>query len=218
LYLTNCSNVDLFPNTKNQYWEINNKKIINLKTEHGNLKANQYIAAAGAWTNSITSQWGVVVPIEPVHGQMLLMQPPEDTDIKTIILSDGYYLIPRACGRIVIGSTMVMKGFCKRVDASTQNILLQQACKMVPSLSRGELIAQWSGLRPGMKSGIPWLGRLKNLRNAYIHAGHFRNGLVLAPASARLMRQILLKQKTTIDVHEYQPSNSHDLNQLEKEK
>ncbi|MCG8416174.1 MAG: FAD-dependent oxidoreductase, partial [Pseudomonadales bacterium] len=65
-------------------------------------------------------------------------------------------------------------------------------------------VAQWAGLRPGSDAGVPIIGRAPGFRNLYVSAGHYRNGLVLAPASARLLADLLLQREPIIDPEAYQ--------------
>lgn len=63
----------------------------------------------------------------------------------------------------------------------------------------------WAGLRPGSVDGVPWIGAVPGYENLYINAGHFRNGLVLAPAATQLLSDQLLGQAPQIDPAPYQP-------------
>ena len=66
------------------------------------------------------------------------------------------------------------------------------------------MIAHWAGLRPGAAQGIPYIGSVPGFRNLSVNAGQFRNGLVLAPASAGLLADILLGRAPRVDPLPYQ--------------
>ncbi|MGA2655170.1 MAG: FAD-dependent oxidoreductase, partial [Gammaproteobacteria bacterium] len=101
-----------------------------------------------------------------------------------IILYHNHYLIPRKDGLILAGSTMEYHaGFNQLPTEAGFNELYQSAINILPKLKECEIIAQWSGLRPYNPEGMPMIGRIEPYENLYINAGHFRNGLVLAPGS-----------------------------------
>ncbi len=160
--------------------------------------AETVIVCSGAWSKQLLQPLGVEVPIEPVRGQMMVFKARPGM-INSVILKDGKYLIPRKDGRILIGSTMEYAGFEKLTTNEAREELLQKACELVPELATVEIEAHWCGLRPGSPEGIPYIGKVPGPGNLYINAGHFRNGLVLAPASARLMRDMVLGLPTDID-------------------
>jgi|TARA_B100002003_G_scaffold247792_1_gene280086 glycine oxidase len=83
---------------------------------------------------------------------------------------------------------------------------MDSAHELVPELNNAVLKAQWAGLRPGAPEGVPYIGKLGSYSNFYINAGQFRNGLVLAPASAHLLAGMLLGNEMLFDPSPYDPS------------
>lgn len=128
--------------------------------------------------------------------------------MQSIILTDGRYLIPRRDGHLLVGSTLEYRGFDKQPSAGAAQSLQQSARQMLPALASQRPIAQWAGLRPGSGDGIPFIGRIRDYDNLYVNAGQFRNGLVLAPASAELMKNLLLGEEPIVDAAPYDPARS----------
>ena len=120
-----------------------------------------------------------------------------------VVLSDGRYLIPREDGRILVGSTLERTGFEKQLTEQAHRSLYQSALDLLPALAECEVEAQWAGLRPGSPDGIPYIGAVEGFANLYLNAGHYRNGLVLAPASCRLVADLMLKRTPEIDPQPY---------------
>ncbi len=178
------------------------KEIFTVTTDTAQFNATKLIVAAGAWTNEVLQLMGFSLPIQPVRGQMLLFHP-EKSILKRIVLTEGKYVIPRKDGRVVVGSTLEHVGFDKSTTELAKEQLSELAFKLVPALRKAELEKQWAGLRPGSPDGIPYIGELDAMPGLFINAGHFRNGLVLAPASARLMADILLERKPIVDPAPY---------------
>jgi len=87
--------------------------------------------------------------------------------------------------------------------------LHQAAVELVPLLAELPVERQWAGLRPGTEKGIPYICPHNDIEGLYVHAGHFRNGIVLGAASAELMADIVLERKPWCDVTPYAMSAAH---------
>jgi glycine oxidase len=125
--------------------------------------------------------------------------------VSRITLYRGHYAIPRRDGRVLFGSTMEHSGFLKQTTAAAREELLQAAAELLPRLAGLPVERHWAGLRPGSPNGTPLVGRLPGVDNLYMNAGHFRNGVVLAPASARLLANLLLQRPPVLDPDLYRP-------------
>lgn len=98
-----------------------------------------------------------------------------------MVLADDRYAIPRRDGRIVFGSTLEHTGFDKSTTDEARNDLQAVARSLLPGLARFDIENQWAGLRPGKSDNIPVIGEHPKLPGLFVNAGHFRNGVVLAP-------------------------------------
>jgi glycine oxidase len=112
--------------------------------------------------------------------------------VRGIVLYRGDYLIPRSDGRVLVGSTLENAGFNKATTSQARNDLRTKAIEWVPALSKSQVEHHWSGLRPGSPAGIPYVGEHPHIRGLYFNTGHFRCGVVLAPASAQLATDLML--------------------------
>ena len=178
---------------------------VSMNGRHDLISAGRYVLTAGAWTGALLTGIGQALPIEPVKGQMLLYKL-DHRSINSIILTQGRYLIPRQDQHVLVGSTLEPGDFDKSTSREALDSLRQSAAAMLPVLAELPVIAQWAGLRPGAPDGIPFIGALPAFNNLFVNAGHYRNGLVLAPASARLMADILLGRPPAIEPQPYDPS------------
>jgi glycine oxidase len=113
------------------------------------------------------------------------------------------YLIPRKDGRILVGSTLEHAGFVKITTAEAKEELYSTAVEIFPLLGHAPIEGHWAGLRPGSPSGIPYIGAYPGIEGIYFNAGHYRNGLVTGPASARLAADLLLGRKPIMDPAPY---------------
>ncbi len=178
-------------------------KIIGVDTPEGQVCGSQMVIAAGAWSGELLKLLGLELPVEPVHGQMMLFKA-EPGLVNRVVLKDGRYVIPRNDGRVLVGSTLERIGFEKRTTEEAARSLYETAIDIIPALQNYKVEHHWSGLRPGSPEGIPFIGAVPGYDNLYVNAGQFRNGLVLAPASTRLLADILLGRGTIIPAEPYQ--------------
>ena len=167
--------------------------------------ADQVILCGGAWSRTLLESVGAgfVLPVRPVKGQMLLYRAAPGL-LPCMVMNNGRYLIQRKDGHILCGSTLEETGFEKATTSGAREALMLTAGRLLPALAGQEPVAQWAGLRPGSPNGIPFIGRVPGICNLWVNTGHFRNGLVLAPASARLMADLVLQRAPLLDPAPYQ--------------
>lgn len=175
---------------------------IAVRTETARYHAEQVVVAGGAWSTGLLKRLGVTLAVEPVRGQMLLFQGRPGM-LQRIVLKDGRYLIPRQDGLVLAGSTVEYTGFDKTTTAAARDELRAAAVALVPALADCPIIRHWSGLRPGSPNGIPFIAEVPVIKGLYLNAGHFRNGVAMAPASARLMRELMLGQPRVVPPEAY---------------
>jgi glycine oxidase len=168
-------------------------------TSAGPLRARKYCFAAGAWTGQLLSRLGVPIAVLPLRGQMVMFRCPRPP-IRHIVNEGSRYIVPRDDGRVLAGSTEEEVGFDKRTTGEAIGELTAFARELVPALVDAPVEQSWAGLRPASFDGLPYLGSLPGLANAYVAAGHFRSGLYLSPATAVVMSQLLRGDQPQIDL------------------
>ena len=172
--------------------------------------ADHVVLASGAWSQYWAAETQSKIPVQPIQGQMLLFKATKDW-LPTMCMNRVMYLIPRLDGHIVCGSSMAECGFNAAVDEQTQQYILNACLEMVPELAQFPIVKRWAGLRPSSPHGIPYIGAMPNMQNLWANFGHFRNGLCMAPASAQLLRQMILRQPTLLDPAAYSPQRLQSL-------
>lgn len=200
--ITQYKNIHLLENTEVYSLYQDEGDVLGVEGTQMIFSARRTVLCAGAWTGKLLETLGVETAIKPMRGQMILFKAPPKL-LNRVVLMDGYYLIPRKDGRVLVGSTLEDVGFDKQTTHVALQALREAAFKMLPQLKGYEVERHWSGLRPGSLDGIPLMGEVPNYRNLYTSTGHFRNGLVLAPAAARGMADLLLKREAVIDMQPY---------------
>lgn len=180
-------------------------KVRGVRTQCGDLPADQVVVAAGAWSGQLLASLGLALPVEPVKGQMILYKCEADF-VPSMILAKGRYVIPRRDGHLLVGSTLEYEGFDKTPTDVALASLRASAAELVPALAGLEPLAHWAGLRPGAPDGIPFIGPVPEHEGLWLNCGHFRNGLVLAPASCRLLADLVLGRDPIVDPAPYTPA------------
>ena len=194
--------IQLFPQQAVQDVLIRDGKVAGVRTATGELRADRVVVAAGAWSEAL-------IPgmrensLFPVRGQMLRLEPRAENGLDHILMSEGVYLIPRADGSVVIGSTVEHAGFDKTVDDTAQARLHATACRLWPSLAGARVTHRWAGLRPGSSDELPVLGEHPGIPGLWVNTGGFRNGLAMAPATADLLAGMMTAQPTALDPTPY---------------
>ena len=185
-------------------------RIIGVETTDYQIQAEQTIVTAGAWSQSFllaAEQQDKVLSddeqqIFPVKGQMIAFKAKPGV-LRSVVLQDHHYLIPRHDGVILAGSTTEYADFDKSLTANAFRELYEFAQQLLPALKYYPVRWHWSGLRPGSKRDIPYIGKVPEMENLYVCSGHYRNGLLSAPASAKLVTQIMLGEKPIFQPQEF---------------
>jgi len=162
------------------------RRITAATTVAGELAAGHFVLAAGAWSQTVAAALGLTLEVVPVKGQILLLRAPPGT-VQRIVKHASAYVVPRADGRILVGATLERMGFDKSPTLWAMRSLANGAVRLLPALDCAEVERQWAGLRPGTPDGLPFLGPAPGITNLTLATGHYRNGIVLAAATAEVV-------------------------------
>ena len=194
--------VTLRPNTIPQLI-VRRGRVVGIQAGHEQISTRYVVVAAGAWTTEFSHYLRDVAVIRPIRGQMLLYQADPGL-LGCMVLKGGRYLIPRRDGHILVGSTVEDVGFDRTTTYEVRQELSAFARETVPTLENSMIKQHWAGLRPATADGIPYIGEHPDVSGLFVNAGHYRNGVVMGPASARLVADLLLKRKPCLDPTPYQ--------------
>lgn len=166
--------------------------------------ADVVLLAAGAWTGRLAASFGAALPVEPSRGQMLALAhvPPMVTHC---VHGDEVYLVPRPSGELLVGATVERVGFRREVTARGIAGLLAAAIDLVPALGDRAITRTWFGFRPWAPDGLPILGPWPGVRGLFVATAHFRQGIMLAPITAKLMAEWMTEGAPSIAVPEFLP-------------
>ena len=170
--------------------QVADGKAAGVLTNKTQFAAGMVVNCAGAWAGQIGPH---SFPTRPVKGQMLYVAMPQKEMVRHVVRTPNVYLIPRSDGRMLIGTTVEEAGFDKQTVPMTILKLRQAAADLVPKLADARILEAWAGLRPGTPDGLPILGTTPT-PGYFVATGHFRDGILLAPVTARVMGQMMTGQ------------------------
>ena len=174
---------------------------VHIGTSAHPLSASKLIDCMGAWSPA---------PVVPRKGQMLAVRMPPSLDLSTVIRTPDVYIVPRTdgpnTGRAIIGATIEDAGFDLTVKPADILALNQRAVALIPALAQADFLESWSGLRPATADGLPILGATPTQPRYVLANGHFRNGILLAPATAQVIAQLLFNEPPIIDLTPFTPT------------
>jgi glycine oxidase len=174
-----------------------------VQVEAERVEGDAVLLAAGAWTSELTAPLGARLRIEPRRGQMIALAhtPP----VLTYCVHGEAYLVPRPSGELLIGATVERAGFQRAVTAEGIGSLLRAAIELVPSLRELPIARTWCGFRPWAPDSLPVLGPWPGLPGLWLATGHFRNGILLAPITARLITDWMTAGQPGVEVGDFLP-------------
>jgi glycine oxidase len=161
------------------------------------LKADHFIVTSGAWSFALLKDATEKLNIKPMRGQILLYQPKKN--LRQMVYREGFYMVPRRDGYLLAGSTLEDVGFDPRTTEAVRDEISSKAEAIMPALKAMPIIKHWSGLRPGTPDNLPTISAHPKIKNLYLNTGHFRYGLTMAPASAKLVADLVCGEKPWID-------------------
>jgi glycine oxidase len=170
------------------------------------MAAHQLVHASGAWFAGRPS-------ITPRKGQMLRVRVPAELHLEQVHRSSSVYVAPRTqgphAGTALIGATEEEAGFDIETRSADLNELRRRASALLPLLSDPTATPQveaWAGLRPATADRVPLIGRLPGSRRQWIAGGHYRNGILLAPATAVVLADLLENKASAVDLKRFDPA------------
>lgn len=172
------------------------------------LRADTVVVAAGSWTQRVEGLPLLRQEIIPARGQIVELTSPRPL-FGRLLCSPDCYLIPRADGKVLVGSTLEFVGYRKGVTAGGVHQLLSAALRLVPALEEAEVTGTWSNFRPYTEDHLPLLGNA-GVKGLVVASGHYRTGILLAPITAQLVTRLALGRSPGVDLAPFDPLRHRD--------
>jgi glycine oxidase len=174
-----------------------------VETDQGTLEAPIVVNCLGSWA-SMGGAFPLPLPVEPVRGQMLAFRAPKRF-LRHAVMSPRAYMVQRRDGRLLVGSTIEFAGFDKVLTLEGMHAILSGLHQMSSVVKTCTFLDAWAGFRPYTKDKLPILGKT-SIDGLYVATGHFRHGILLAPITAKVMAELMLKRgQPSIDLAPFSP-------------
>ncbi len=150
-------------------------------------RAETIIVAAGSWSGLVINDGP---PVSPVRGQLVRLHwqgPP----IGHVLWGGHCYVVPWLDGTLLVGATMEEVGFDERATVAGVTSLLASARALLPEAGEATFLEARAGLRPSTPNGLPIIGRAPDHPSVIYATGHYRNGILLAPLTARMVKELV---------------------------
>lgn len=152
--------------------------------------ADRLVVCTGAWSGFLQDWVPVHVPVHPIRGQICAYDAGSG-EIRHMVFSSQAYWVRKNDGTIVCGASEDVAGFDRSVTARGIERLTRWSGRVFPFLEKELPIRSWAGLRPATLDGWPLIGEVPDCPDIIVAAGHYRNGILLSPATASLVGQLL---------------------------
>lgn len=170
------------------------------------VEARYVVLAAGCWSGQIDNV--PEIPVYPVRGQALMIS---GQPIQRIVMSPRGYIVPKGKDQTMIGATVEKAGFNDNTTLGGLAEISSAAVQMAPFIARSEFLGAWSGLRPGTPDNLPLIGPFKEMPGLISATGHFRNGILFAPATASMVTAAILGETPPLPLAPFLPDRRFEI-------
>lgn len=159
-----------------------------VRCEDGRMFSGQsLVVCTGAWTAEMSHRLGIRMPIYPIRGQICAYHMTESNPVRHMIFGPQGYLVAKSNSTLICGASEDVAGFDNSVTEKGIERLRRWNAGVFPHLEGLEPFHRWAGLRPATQDGLPLIGRVVGAPRVVLAAGHYRNGILLSPATAELV-------------------------------
>jgi len=182
-----------------------NGSVRGVQTAHGVLEGDAVVVAAGAWAGALLQPLGIHAPTTPVRGVILSLGD-LPLPIRRILSSPVGYLVPRVDGTALLGATREQAGYDARATAEGYALLTRALARLAPHLMHATVLGHTVGLRPDTPDHNPYIGAVAGYERLYLAAGHAYHGILLAPATACALADLILNGATDLPIAPFDPN------------
>ncbi len=173
---------------------VEGRRARGVETDDGPVEGDAVVIAAGAWSGLVDGALGDPASVRPARGQIVELET-RPSPLRGVVFAHGGYLVPRPDGRVLVGSTLEFVGYRRGVTVEGVSKLLAVASRAVPSLGEATVSRTWSNFRPFTEDRVPLVGP-RDIEGLVVATGHHRSGILLAPVTAEIVRDVILRGNT----------------------
>jgi glycine/D-amino acid oxidase-like deaminating enzyme len=172
-----------------------------VQSSAGRIESDAVVVAAGSWSGRLPP---LTPPVRPVRGQLLQLH--FDTrPLSRVVWGTDCHLVPWHDGSLLVGATVEEAGFDETATAAGVTRLLASSTELVTAVPEARFDAVRVGLRPGTPDELPLIGPSSTMPGVYYATGHYRNGVLLSPLTAKLVADLVLNGRRDPDLELVRP-------------
>ncbi|MCS7208407.1 MAG: glycine oxidase ThiO [Fimbriimonadales bacterium] len=176
-----------------------------VRTADGVIEGDAVVIATGAWTTALLKPLGIHLRVEPVRGVILKLGD-LPVPVRRILSSPVGYLVPRADGTALLGATREQAGYDLRATTEHYLSLLHALWRVASALHHATVLGHTVGLRPDTPDHNPYIGMIRGYEGLYLATGHAYHGILLAPATACAVADLILNGATELPIEPFNPN------------
>lgn len=183
-------------------WRVGDGAVAAVRTTAGEMAADEYVIAGGAWSPRVARDLGLRLPMQAGKGYSLTLDQPRRRPEICAILVEARVAVTPMAGSLRFGGTMEVTGLDESINPARVRGIINAVPRYFPEFSAGDFagVQPWRGLRPCSPDGMPYVGRTARYANLSIATGHAMMGLSLGPITGKLMAQALSGELPEIDL------------------
>lgn len=194
---------------KSEIKKIKIRQVVENTTQHSELKTQNLIIATGSWSPLLAEMLNIGLPMQAGKGYSITYEQNEGKklNIPSILLEARVAITPMSANLIRFGGTMEIGGLNDAINMNRVRGIIKAVPNYFPDyqIAMPQKEQVWYGLRPCSPDGLPYIGRTNKFKNLVIASGHAMMGLSLAPATGKLVQEIIENQKNSIEIDLYKP-------------
>jgi len=198
--------VKFFINEKVEDIDIQNEKIVAIKTDNQKLHADEFVLAAGSWSALLSKKLGLKLLLQAGKGYRINTEKNTGITIPAIMVESKVAVTPMN-GFTRFAGTMEIAGINQNINKVRVDTIANAATRYYPniSLTKEEKTNAISGLRPVSPDGLPYIGKSSKCNNLTIATGHAMMGWSMGTATGKLVSEIISNQKTSLGLNPFHP-------------
>ena len=178
-----------------------------VELEDGVVRAEATVIALGPWSLRAAAWLDLPLPVRPLKGQILHLEPDVEPPPGGFSDADGHYVVTRPTGLVYAGTTEEEAGFDEEPTEAARDHILATLARYTSRLGAMRVVNQTACLRPLSGDGLPLIGAAPGRRGAYVATGHGRKGLILAPATGEALATLIAEGRGgEVDLAPFDPA------------